>query len=127
MCEFGWKYSLLPDLDLGLDQCARSVFLTTLVAQAASKPSEIRFLGRVSHLMKIHVRQMSGQIVVLEVMEDTTVSEFKEQLRGWHPSNDDLIRRLSTVDVILGETKLTQDDETIAKAGISPEAVVHVH
>ena len=73
------------------------------------------------------MRQMSGKIVVLEVMEDTTVSEFKELLRGWHPSEDDLIRRLSTVDVIVGETKLIEDDETIAQAGVSPEAVVHVH
>ena len=76
--------------------------------------------------MKIPVRQMSGKTVVVEVTDETTVGEFKEQLRGWHPSQDDLTRRLSKVHVILGDKKLTEDDETVVQAGISPEADVHV-
>ena len=63
--------------------------------------------------MKIPVRQMSGKTVVLEVTDETTVGEFKEQLRGWQPSQDDLTRRLSKVHVLLGEKKLTEDDETV--------------
>ena len=76
--------------------------------------------------MKIPVRQMSGKIVVLEVTDDTTLCQFKEQLRGWNPSQDDLIRRLSTVDVIVGDKKLNDDDETLLQAGICPDTVVHV-
>ena len=76
--------------------------------------------------MKIHVQQMSGKMVVLEIADETTIREFKEQLKGWQPSQDNLTRRLSKVHVLLGERKLTEDDETVVQGGISPEAVVHV-
>ena len=72
------------------------------------------------------VRQMSGKIVVLEITDETTVGEFKEQLRGWQPSQDDLTHRSSQVRVTVGEKLLTENEETVPEAGVSPEAVVHV-
>ena len=60
------------------------------------------------------MRQMSGKVVVLEATPDTTVREFKKQLEGWHPSDDELTRKMSTVDLILGGEKLLQNDRTQA-------------
>ena len=62
-------------------------------------------------LLRIPVRQMSGKVVVLEVTPGTTLREFKKQLEGWHPSEDELTRKMSTVDVIVGGEKLLEKDK----------------
>ena len=63
--------------------------------------------------MRVPVRQMSGKVVVLEVTPDTTIRQFKKLLEGWHPSQDELTRKISTVDVIVGGEKLLQNDKTL--------------
>ena len=60
------------------------------------------------------VRQMSGKVVVLEVTPDTTVREFKKQLEGWHPSDDELTRKMSTVDLIVGCEKLLNNEKSLS-------------
>ena len=58
------------------------------------------------------VRQMSGKVVVLEATPTTTIQEFK-QLEGWHPSEDELTRKMSTVDLIVGGEKLLANNQRL--------------
>ena len=60
-------------------------------------------------IFRVPVRQMSGKVVVLEATPTTTVREFKKQLEGWHPSEDELTRKMSTVDLIVGGEKLLEN------------------
>ena len=65
-------------------------------------------------VFRVPVRQMSGKVVVLEVTPDTTVREFKKQLEGWHPSDDELTRKMSTVDLIVGGEKLLNNEKSLS-------------
>ena len=60
------------------------------------------------------VRQMSGKVVVLEVRPDTSIREFKKQLEGWHPSDDEFTRKMSTVDLIVGGEKLLNNKKSLS-------------
>ena len=57
-------------------------------------------------IFRVPVRQISGKVVVLEATPTTTVREFKKQLEGWHPSEDELTQKMSTVDLIVGGEKV---------------------
>lgn len=69
--------------------------------------------------MRVPVRQMNGKVILLEVTSCATVRELKRQLRGWQPCEDELTRQMTTVDLVLGEEKLLDNDATIEEAGIS--------
>ncbi|CAK9109633.1 unnamed protein product [Durusdinium trenchii] len=68
--------------------------------------------------MRIPVRHMSGKVTVVEVSPDTTIGKLKMQMRAWLPCEDEL-RGMSTLELSLGETRLTSNDQTIHEAGIS--------
>ena len=59
------------------------------------------------------VRQMSGKVVVLEATPNTTIWWFKKQLERWHPSDDALTRKMSTVDLIVGGEKLLENHKRL--------------
>ena len=60
-------------------------------------------------VFRVPVRQLSGKVVVLEATPTTTVREFKNRLEGWHPSEDELTRKMSTVDLIVGGEKVLEN------------------
>lgn len=76
--------------------------------------------------MRIPIRQMNGKVTILEVMPESTVRQLKRQLKGWQVCEEELTRKMSKVDLIVGEKQLVDGDETVIQAGISPEATVHV-
>ena len=58
---------------------------------------------------RVPVRHMSGEVVVLEAMPTTTIQEFKQQLEGCNPCDDELARKMSTADLIVGGEKLLEN------------------
>ena len=59
-------------------------------------------------------------------MPEMSVREFKQQLKGWQPSTDELTHRMTKAEVLVGGRQLVDNDETVEAAGISPDAVVQV-
>ena len=51
--------------------------------------------------MKILVRQMSGSVEEVEVMEDLTIGDLKRQLKRLQPCEDELLLRLSKLELVL--------------------------
>ena len=70
--------------------------------------------------MRIPVRQMSGEERILEVLPDLTLGDFKQQLKELQ-SSQDLRMKMSEVEVIVGDKKLEDDEQTLAEAGLGPE------
>ena len=66
-------------------------------------------------VVQVSVQQMSGKVVLLEATADTTVRELKEQLEAWHPSDDELTRKMSTVDLIVGGEKLLENKKSLSR------------
>lgn len=48
--------------------------------------------------------------------------EFKHKLKALQPSYDKLIRRITMVELLLGNEKLEDDEKTVREAGISTDA-----
>ena len=76
--------------------------------------------------MRLAVRQMNGKVLLVEVTSDTTVGELKRRLKALHPSEDEQVRKMSTVDLVLGDMKLVNHHQNLVEAGISPDAVLSV-
>ncbi|CAK9104946.1 Putative surface protein bspA-like (TvBspA-like-625) [Durusdinium trenchii] len=77
--------------------------------------------------MDVPVRLMSGKVSILEIGPEMTIGEVKQLLKAeLHPSDDDFVRRLSTVEVLLEGKKLDDDTETAKSAGVSPTSEVRV-
>ena len=75
--------------------------------------------------MHISVELISGKKCTLEVPPDTTIRELKEKLKAFHPSEDQLTRKLSSVEIVLGSEKLSELDRPIS-ACIREGATVQV-
>ena len=76
--------------------------------------------------MRVPVRQMSGKVVVLEVMPEMTIREFKQMLKVRQPSEDKFTRSITMVEVVVEGCKLEDEQQTLTAAGISSDSVVHV-
>ena len=61
--------------------------------------------------------------MVLEITDEATVREFKEQLRGWHPSQDDLTRRLSKVHVTKASSGRAKLEFLFTKIGVGSKLI----
>ncbi|CAK9089748.1 GTP-binding protein SAR1B [Durusdinium trenchii] len=61
----------------------------------------------------IPIRQMNGKVTILEVMPESTVRQLKRQLKGWQVCEEELTRKMSKVDLIVGEKQLVDGDETV--------------
>ena len=52
----------------------------------------------------------SGKEEAFELEADTTVREFKRQLHGWLPCGNESQRNMSSVEVVVGDTPLLNDE-----------------
>ena len=55
----------------------------------------------------INVELLSGSAHALTVQQDMTVEELKEEVKAFHPSEDEITRMLSAVDLLLDGEKLS--------------------
>lgn len=77
--------------------------------------------------MKVPVQLLSGEVLAeLTVLPLTTVREFKRQVQELQPYKDEVTRRVSLVDVLLGDRKLLNDHETVEQAGLFADVAVRV-
>ena len=68
-----------------------------------------------------------GQVTPIHASPDTTIGEFKGLvLQTLRPDDDELTRKVSVVELILGETPLPEDSDslTLQERGVSPDAAV---
>ena len=71
--------------------------------------------------MKINVELISGKICALEVQPDITVPELKEALKPFHPSQDQVTRKLSTLEIFVHGEKLNELDTITPISFFIPE------
>ena len=76
--------------------------------------------------LKISVQQLSGEVAVIEAVPATTIREFKRELKALQRSVDELTRNMSLVEVMVDDRRLTDNDATLAEAGISEDKAVTV-
>eukprot|EP00434_Breviolum_minutum_P005719 symbB.v1.2.005038.t2/scaffold291.1/size238869/3 len=76
--------------------------------------------------LQLHVQQVSGLNMLLEVQTDTSIREVKKKLKDWQKSDDELAKKMSTVELIVGGRKLTNDDSTVSSEGLTEESMVTV-
>lgn len=67
-----------------------------------------------------------GRITIVEAFPDTTVGEFKAELKGMQEFQDDLMKKMTSVEVVVSEGKLVDNDATVVQAGLSQDVVVQV-
>ena len=67
-----------------------------------------------------------GKTTALEVSPDMTIGEFKRELKELQDYEDELMKKMTSVKVIMGETMLVDNDQMIWKAGISPDVILQV-
>ncbi|CAJ1381858.1 unnamed protein product [Effrenium voratum] len=65
---------------------------------------------------EITVRQLSGAERAFEVLADVTVREFKRQLHGWLACADESQRNMSSVEVLVGDRSLLNNEEMLSEA-----------
>ncbi|CAJ1386892.1 unnamed protein product [Effrenium voratum] len=58
----------------------------------------------------------SGKEEAFELEADMTAREFKRQLHRWLPCGDDSQRNMSSVEVVVGETPLSNNEEMVSEA-----------
>ena len=68
--------------------------------------------------MRISVELLNGETLDLEVTGDMTILQLKQQIKGLRTWEDEFIRDLTVVELILLEEKLKNDD-TLADLGLS--------
>eukprot|EP00913_Durusdinium_trenchii_P034613 g32383.t1 len=76
-------------------------------------------------MMKIPVLQMSGEAVIVDVLPEMTIQELKRQLKDLLRADDESMKAVTMVELLVGETKLT-DDQTVVEAGLSEDVVLQV-
>ena len=76
--------------------------------------------------MRISFRQLNGKAIVLEVLPDITGGELKERIKDCQLWDDELTRKTTLVDIVVGASRVLTNDETAADAGLSPESEVTV-
>ena len=68
-----------------------------------------------------------GEVTPIHASPETTIGEFKGLvLRTLRPDDDELTRKVSVVELILGETPLPEDSDslTLAESGVPPDVAV---
>ena len=75
---------------------------------------------------RVSIRQLNGEAMVLDIMPEITGRELKERIKECLPWDDELTRKTTRVDIVVGESKLLTNAETAADAGLSPESEVTV-
>ncbi|CAJ1462150.1 unnamed protein product [Effrenium voratum] len=75
--------------------------------------------------MRVSFWQLNGEATVLEVMPDITGRELKERIKESQLWDDELTRKTTRVDILVGSRWL-MTDETAADAGLSPASDVTV-
>ena len=76
--------------------------------------------------MNVSFRQLNGETMDLEVMPEITGRELKEQIKDRQLWDDELTRKTTRVEFLVGPSRLLTNDETAADAGLSPESDVTV-
>eukprot|EP00913_Durusdinium_trenchii_P021173 g19894.t1 len=74
--------------------------------------------------MKLSVQQMSGAVATMEASPDMTIGDFKRQLQELQ--EDESMKEVTIVEVLMGERKLADNEETLTQAGLSPDVVLQV-
>ena len=77
--------------------------------------------------MNISVQQMSGDVTVVAAAPDMTICELKRQLKGMREWTDEAMKKMTLVELVIGETKLIDDGETVMRAGLSEDVVLQVY
>lgn len=72
----------------------------------------------------VPVRQMSEVVTDVEVTPDMPIWQMKQKLKALQ--EDDLARKVSIVQVLVGNRRLSNEDQTVAQAKISADTVVDV-
>ena len=73
----------------------------------------------------ISALQPNGEVMVLEVMPETTGRALKQQIKN-QTSWDELTRNTTGVEIIVGDDQLLGNDVTVLEAGIAEDSVVSV-
>ena len=77
--------------------------------------------------MAIPVQNMLGEVTLVKASHDTSVAEFKNLVyRALRPEDDELSRKLTVVDLMLGETHLAEGSATLEESGVTPDTPVLV-
>ena len=76
--------------------------------------------------MRVSFRQLNGEAMALDIMPNITGRELKERIKACQPWDDELTRKTTRVDIVVGESRLMTNAETAADAGLSPESEVTV-
>eukprot|EP00913_Durusdinium_trenchii_P012879 g12094.t1 len=113
--------SLSPPRSALSDASVPSAGDTSASANASASDSDVS-----AAQLSIAVQFMSGKVLGVDVVPEITIGELKETLKAWHPSEDELTRTLSAVQIILDGQNLVDDDATVDTVGISPTAQVQV-
>ena len=73
--------------------------------------------------LAIPVQNMLGEVTLVEASGDTSVAEFKSLVyRALRPEDDELTRKLTVVDLMLGENHLAEWSATLAEGGVTPDS-----
>lgn len=76
--------------------------------------------------VQISVKQLNGEVLLLEVMPEMTGREIKEQIKQQQQWRDEFTRQTTRVELVIGQSRLLENNETAAAAGLSPESEVTV-
>ena len=72
--------------------------------------------------MEVSFRQLNGEAMILEVMPDMTGRELKARIKECQLWDDELTRKTTRVDIVVGASRMLKNDETAADADLSPES-----
>ena len=64
----------------------------------------------------INVELLSGNVYTLAVWPDMTIGELKEEVKDFHPSEDEITRILSTVEFVLHGEKLNDLQMSVSES-----------
>ena len=65
-----------------------------------------------------------GAVATMEASPDMTIGDFKRQLQELQ--EDESMKEVTIVEVLMGERKLADNEETLTQAGLSPDVVLQV-
>lgn len=63
--------------------------------------------------------------MIVDVLPEMTIQELKRQLKDLLRADDESMKAVTMVELLVGETKLT-DDQTVVEAGLSEDVVLQV-
>ncbi|CAE7366747.1 unnamed protein product, partial [Symbiodinium pilosum] len=75
---------------------------------------------------KITVHQLSGDISTVDTWPEMTVGEMKRQVKALQTWADDLTRRTTLVHLLVEDTKLVDDSQTLMEVGVLGDADIRV-